>query len=438
MRNIYFEIEKKIGYKTNYDVIKKKIDDSKYIYYLSSLVDSYLINELLKGFMINKNVYLNGSIIKSDNINEIVNQILSGCVLLIDNGLCYIIETRSYPTRSISESESEKSLKGSHDSFNESIIINTGLIRRRIKDENFKCELFQVGKNNKTDISINYISSLANKNILYKIKRKIKEINIDSLMLADKALTELLFKQKFSIFPKVRYTERSDIASIHIQKGYIVLLIDTSSVAVIIPTSFFELNEQLEEYQLPPVISTFNRLFRFFCLIIAMFIVPLWFIQCLESNEVNNTFFIVKNIEKNKLFIQIISVEIFLNIIRLASYNSTSMLSTSMSLLATIILSSLAIEIGLVLPEVVFYCALSSICCFSISNYETSRAISFCSLIFVLSIGLFGKIGFILANTIMFINLVNINTFDTYYLYPFIPFNFKELIKKIIKFPNKK
>ena len=308
MSKYQYVIEKKINFEVNYDVVKRSITSNTVIYYLSSLVDSYIVNDLIKGFMIKRNTYLNGSVIKETNLDNIVTSIFSGCLLLIDNDSYYIIETRNYPTRSISESESEKSLKGSHDSFNESILTNTGLIRRRIKDEKFKCELFTVGNNSKTDVSINYIDGKVDKRLLIKIKRKLKTINVDSLDLADKSLAELMFNQKFQIFPKVRFSERPDVASIHILKGYIVILVDTSSSAIIVPTTFFELNEQLNEYQLPPIISTFDRLFRLFCILIAMYLLPLWFILCIDGTFTSSTFLIIDNVNKNALFIQIISV----------------------------------------------------------------------------------------------------------------------------------
>lgn len=432
-KQIELYLEKRLNYQINYDVVKRQISFKKTLYYLSSLVDLNQVNELIKGFILDKDIILNGSIIKEDDYEKAICEVLAGCVLLLDNETMYIIETRSYPTRAISESESEKSLKSSHDSFTESIIVNTALIRRRIKNDSFKCELFSLGKNSKTDVSLNYLEGKVNESLIKKVKRKLKDIDLNSLVLADKALGELLFNQKYQIFPKVRYSERPDIASIHILKGYLVILVDNSSSCIIVPTTFFELNEQLEEYQLPPLISTFNRIFRFLCLLIGLYLLPLWFILCIDKYSPNKSFLIIENLNNTELFAQILSVQIFLSAIRLASFNSTSMLSTSMSLFATIILSDLSVKTGLLDAKVVFYGALSSICCYSISNYEMSRAISFYNTILILAVGFFGKIGFIIFSTIMFINMVSIKTFDVNYLYPFIPFDFKELFIRIFK-----
>ena len=169
MSKYQYLIERKINYQINYDVVKRNIDSNTAIYYLSSLVDSYIVNDLIKGFMIKRNTYLNGSVIKENNIDNMVTAIFSGCLLLVDDDSYYIVETRNYPTRGINESETEKSLKGSHESFNESIITNTGLLRRRIKDTKYKCELFVVGNESKTDISINYLEGKVDKKILIKI-----------------------------------------------------------------------------------------------------------------------------------------------------------------------------------------------------------------------------------------------------------------------------
>ena len=168
-----------------------------------------------------------------------------------------------------------------------------------------------------------------------------------------------------------------------------------------------------------------------------MYLLPLWFILCIDGTFNSSTFLIIENVNKNNLFIQIITVSIFLSIIRLASLNISNMLSTSMSLVASIILSSLAIETGLIYPEVIFYCALTTLSYYSISNYETSKAISLSNLLLILSIGFFGKIGFVITSTLLFINLVTLNSYNVYYLYPFIPFDFKKFVSRIIKKPLK-
>ena len=133
-----------------------------------------------------------------------------------------------------------------------------------------------------------------------------------------------------------------------------------------------------------------------------------------------------EQVSRNELFIQILIVQLFLSFIRLASFNTPGLLSTSMSLAATIILSEVAATIGLVRGEVVFYCALSSLSVYGIPSFEVSRAVTLWNF-------LFNKIGFIVASFVLFITLISINNFGSAYLYPFLPFNFKDFLKTIVR-----
>lgn len=431
------EIERRLQYQINFDVVKRKITKNTTLYFLSSLIDNEQVNDLLRGIQNKKQFFIAGNVRYEDNMDTIIDEILTGSLLIIEKGISYIIEAKKYPERSANEPESEKSIQGSHDGFTESINTNTALLRRRIKDENYCCEQLIVGKDTKTIVTINYLKNKASNRLIEQIKERLKRIKIDSLIIGDKALTELIFNQKYHIFPVVRYSERPDIASIHVVKGYVVLLVDTSSSCIIVPTTFFEINDQLQEYQTSPLIATFNRIFRLFCVIVGLYVLPVWYVLCLQKNQLNNQILIIDDITPSRLFAEILTVIIFLNAIRLASSNTPTILSTSMSLVATIIFSSVSIEVGLIHGEVLFYGALTSLCTYSLSNYEINRAIRLCNFIMVLAVGFFGKIGLILAMTIINISLIHIKNFDVYYLYPFIPFDIKRLLPTVLKFSAK-
>ena len=427
----------RLGYKINFDVVRKQVlyqGQPIVFYFLSSLVNQNAINEILENIH-KKNLIVNGSVDFEEDINIVESQINAGMLAILNYpGHKYlVVDTRSYPDRSVGEPESEKSVKGSHDGFTEHMLTNTALIRRRIKSRGFRAELMQIGELSKTYVNIYYIENRVNKRLYNEVKKKLKNIDIDSLTMTDRALAEILFKQTFNVFPVVRFTERPDIASIHILKGYLVIMIDTSPGAIIVPTTFFELCQQPMEYHFSPIISSFGRLLRYFSIFIAIFLVPLWFLAASDPN-INCPFLILnETIGRGELFIQILIVELFMSFIRLASFNTPGLLSTSMSLAATIILSEVAASIGLVNGEVVFYCALSSLAAFGIPSFEVSRAVTLWNFILVLSIGIFNKIGFIIMSFILFLTLVSIRNFGSAYLYPFLPFSFQDLCKTIFR-----
>lgn len=427
----------RLGYTINFDVVRKQINihhKKIVLYYLSSLVDNELVNDVIKSIY-EEDYVCNGSIDNADDIHLVESQVNAGmmAVLFCEDSKYKIVEVRNYPTRGTTEPESEKSLKGSHDGFTEHMLINTALIRRRIKTRDFRCELLTIGEISKTYVNLYYIENRVNKQVYKEVKGILANLQIDSLVMADRALAELLFRQKLNVFPVVRFTERPDIAAIHILQGYLVIMVDNSPSSIIVPTTFFELNQQPMEYHFSPLISSATRLLRHFCILIALFLVPVWFLVALNP-DVSLPFLVFKGeVSRNQLFLQVLTVQLFLSLIRLAGMNTPGILATSMSLTATIILSEVATEIGIISGEVVFYCALSSIANFGIPSFEVNRALTLWNFILILAIGFFYKIGFVLALFFLFLSFIKINNFHTAYLYPFLPFNLKDFCLSFVR-----
>ena len=272
----------RLGYGVNFDVVRKQVqykDNQLVFYFLSSLVSQDSLNKILEN-LYQDNLICNGSVDFEDDINKVETQINAGMLTILNypSHKYIVVDIRQYPNRSFNEPESEKSIKGSHDGFTEHMLTNTALIRRRIKSRNFRCELMQIGEYSKTYLNLYYLENRVNKKIYKQIISKINSLDIDSITMTDKALSELLFNQKFNVFPVVRFTERPDVAAVHILKGYLVIMVDTSPGAIIVPTTFFELCQQPMEYHFSPIISSFGRLLRYFSILIALFLVPIWFL----------------------------------------------------------------------------------------------------------------------------------------------------------------
>ena len=210
----------KLRINTNFDIVRGIIKNRFIVYYLSSLVDTSLIQLIYQ--LTNQTGY-EGNIQKVNNLKEIETSILSGLLFVLpinDDEDYYLIETREYPTRGISEPETEQTIRGSKDGFCESIITNVGLIRRRIRDSNLVLEKYQLGKTSKSDVIICYLDNKVNKKYLNNLKNKLvnKVDLLDSVVMSDRAIEEVVFEQKFKLYPLVKYSERPDITSINILK----------------------------------------------------------------------------------------------------------------------------------------------------------------------------------------------------------------------------
>lgn len=426
---------------SSFDVIRREVgkEVKVILYFLSSLADGERVNELNVSLMLsNSKFYIeeqisSGSIEIQQDLYKAFLAISSGMSVLLVDDKIYVVETRNYPSRGINEPDTEKTIRGSKDGFNENIIINIGLIRRRIRSESFKCEIFKVGDNSNTDVVVTYLENKVNKKTLNEVINKIKNTKIDGLVMSDRALEEKIFKQNFNPFPLVRYSERPDIVAAHLLKGHIAIVVDTSSSVIITPTTIFEHTKHIEEYRQVPCVGTFIRLLRYFAILISVFLVPLWMLTLNNDSFTSNIFVKLSNESPIPVLAQIIIVELVIELLRIATIHTPNHLSSAMGLIATLILGQMAVDIGLFQSEILLYCSISSIGGFATPSYELSLANKIVKLLLIVIVGLFGSIGFLIGFTVLILLLGSINIYGMPYLYPLLPFNYKEFLKVIFR-----
>lgn len=443
--NYYNEIDKKLANLLNFgksfDVIRREVgkDVKVVLYFLSSLADSERVNELNVSLMLSDSKkYLSeqissGAVEEQNDVYKAFLAVSCGMSVLLCDEKIYVVETRNYPTRGIGEPDTEKTIRGSKDGFNENIIINVGLLRRRIRSEHFKCEIMKVGDNSHTDVVVSYLDNKVNKKSLREIIEKIKATKIDGLVMSDRALEEKIFKQNFNPFPLVRYSERPDIVAAHLLKGHIAIMVDTSSSVIITPTTLFEHAKHVEEYRQVPSVGTFIRILRYFAILISVFLVPLWMITLNNDSFTSNIFVKLSSESPIPVLVQIIIVELVIELLRIATIHTPNHLSSAMGLIATLILGQMAVEIGLFQSEILLYCSISSIGGFATPSYELSLANKMVKLLLIIAVGLFGSSGFIFGFTFLVVLLGAIKTYGMPYLYPLLPFDYKEFYKVIFR-----
>ena len=98
-----------------------------------------------------------------DQWDQITYFIMSGVFALFIDGYdrCLLIDSRTYPARSVGEPEKDKVLRGSKDGFVETIVFNTALIRRRIRSPQLHMEMLHAGNSSQTDIVLCYMNYIS-------------------------------------------------------------------------------------------------------------------------------------------------------------------------------------------------------------------------------------------------------------------------------------
>ena len=150
------------------------------------------------------------------DFDQVLKNVLSGVTCLFIDGYeaCIAIDCRTYPARSVEEPDKDKSLRGSRDGFVETIVFNTALLRRRIRDPHLTMQMLEVGESSRTDVAICYMSDRVDQKLLQTVSERIKNIQTNDLRMNQQTLAECMFKRKwYNPFPKFKFTERPDTAA---------------------------------------------------------------------------------------------------------------------------------------------------------------------------------------------------------------------------------
>lgn len=378
----------------------------------------------------------------SAELKKVCTYVLSGISALIVEGFTEVIllDTRTYPQRSTSEPDNDKVLRGSRDGFVETLINNTALIRRRIRDTNLTVKAYSVGTQSHTDIAVIYMENKVDKKLLANLDKRLKAIDVPSLTMNQQSLVEALYKNLwYNPFPKVKHTERPDTTASAILDGNIVILVDNAPSALLLPTSIFDVLEEADDYYFPPVTGTYLKLARYFITIVTVLITPLWLLALQNPDYCPEFFrFVLLDEPQNiPVFWQLILMEVGIDGLRLAALNTPNSLTTPLSIIGAIALSEFAVESGWVSMEAILYMALVTVANFTQPNFELGYSFKFCRVLLLVLTYIFNVWGFIIAFIINLVLLCTNRTLSSKsYLYPLVPFNGKEFLRKILRIRN--
>lgn len=375
----------------------------------------------------------------SKDIETIARVVYSGAMLIIVDGFDtgFLVKTRSYPKRSVSEPDNDKVLSGAHDGFVESLLINTALVRRRIRDRELIMEIQQAGTRSKTDIAICYLDNKADKKTVADLRKRIQEIDVNTMNMSQESLIECLVrKQKWNPFPKVRYTERPDAASASIAEGSIVVFVDNSPSAMIIPTGFFDFLQDTNDYYFPPCIGTYLRFVRGIIFGLALLLAPVWYLLIKNPSFIPEwlSFIQIKEYYSMPIIAQLLIIEIVIDALKLASLNTPNSLSNSFSVIGALVLGDLAVSAELFSSEVVLFMAFVAIANFAQPSFELGYAFKLSRIFIVVMTAVFNLWGFIAGLVIVMLVIAFTKTVTGRgYLYPLIPFNGKAISRLLIR-----
>ncbi|WP_307255948.1 spore germination protein [Oikeobacillus pervagus] len=375
----------------------------------------------------------------TDDLEQAVDKVLSGPTVLVVEGLdeVIIIDARTYPVRGPEEPDTERVVRGPRDGYVETIVFNTALTRRRIRDRSLRMEYMQIGRRSKTDVVVCYLEDIADPNLVKEIKNSLSKIDTDGLPMGEKTVEEFISGRHWNPYPLVRYTERPDTAASHIYEGHVCVIVDGSPSVMITPTTFWHHLQHVEEYRNKPFIGAYLRFVRFVAVWASIFLLPLWYLFASRPDLLPEKIKYIGPTETGDipLIIQFLLIEVGLDMLRMAAIHTPTSLGTALGLVAALMIGQVAVEVGLFVNEVVLYLAVAAIGTFATPSYEMGLANRFVRIALLIITSIFGLYGFVIVTFGWMILLIRMKSFSTPYMWPFIPFNARAFRDVLIRSP---
>lgn len=371
----------------------------------------------------------------TDSTDTAVQMVLSGAAVMVGSPFgrgVVVIDARTYPARDTAEPEGDKVMRGARDGFVETLIFNTALIRRRVRDPAMTVSYLSVGASSRTDVAVCYMDGVADPDLVERVKTKLAAVKTDALAMGHESLAEVLIRKRwYNPFPKIRYTERPDTAAAQLMEGSVLVICDTSPQVMILPTSIFDFMQETNDFYFPPLTGTYIRIVRHVVFWLTLFLTPTWYLLIMHPEFLPDwlSFIIPTETGRIPILAQLLLVEFMIDGLRMASLNTPSMLSNSLSVVGGLILGDFAVEIGWLIPEVILYMAFVAIANFTQRSYELGYAFKFMRMGLLILTAIGGYWGFgigVVGIVVLLFTNVTV-TGKRHYLYPLIPFDGKAL-----------
>lgn len=353
-----------------------------------------------------KNVLSIHQVVRMDNYQEIVPQVLSGLTVVFIDGCdeCLVMESRGFEKRDISVPSTETVVNGAQEGFTENLRTNITLIRRIVKNEALVTEFKIISKTNNIIAALLYMEDITNKKIVDEIKRRVDSLNIDYIS-GSGMLEQLIEDKSLMLFPQVISTERPDRVASFLMDGKVALVCEGTPFALAMPITFFDLFHTSEDSNLRWQYGTFLRIVRLIGTLLALLLPGLWTALILFHQEMIPTSLLASIVISRTpvpfpFIVEFLLMEFSFELIREGGIRVPGITGNTLGIIGALILGQSAVSAGLVSPSLIIIVAVTGLGSFTIPNYSLAlsvRIARFLLIGFGAFAGLYGvSVGFVI------------------------------------------
>lgn len=423
-------------FKDTPDLVKRKIKYSfsfVYIYYIETICSSEQVNNFILKNLTNPSSHrrfkdiLAGPNFKEINLNKLEFYLYNGFTVLVYRNKIYAIETKASLDRSVTSPLVEQDLYGAKDALLENYQKNIGLIKRRLKSSHLKTKEYKLGRFTQTSTGVLYIDNITDMSLVKRIDALLNKIDTDSVIDVGE-LKQFLTMDKGNIFPPTKLTERPDVIVKALLDGKLVIVMDTSPFAIILPAVLADFINPISDKYLYQRNANNLKILRMICFFLTIF-TPAFYIAIISYNQETIPASLLTNfITQNEGIPFPATIETFFMIficemLRESDIRFPSNFSSSISILGALILGDAAVSANIVSPIMIIITSLTFISSMIFSNVELSGAIRIWRFIAMIIASFYGLYGVALAFIFFIVSLSSYSSFGLPYTFPVVPFS---------------
>ncbi|QGH33353.1 spore germination protein [Gracilibacillus salitolerans] len=376
------------------------------------------------------NIIKASSVDKTSNLDHIIEKILRGQTAIFIDGFdsALLISTESYQSRAVEEPETESTVRGSREGFNEVISTNTSLLRRKINNPHLIFEEFIIGGNTKTTVRIGYIDGIAKQEIVEEVRNRLESIETD-VVLETGYLEQYIEDHPKSIFQTIGNSEKPDKVAAKLLEGRVSILCDGTPFVLTVPYLFIESMQVPEDYYSKPYFTTLIRLIRLIALFLtvatpAVFVAAATFHHEMVPALLLTTMAAAEERVPFPIMLEALIMTVIFELLREAGVRMPRPIGSAVSIVGALVIGEAAVQAGLVGAPMVIVVALTAITGFVVT--AINNTVILIRFFLILLSGSFGFYGLLMGTLFVVAHACSLRSFGTPYLTPFAPVELKE------------
>ena len=366
------------------------------------------------------------SVDKVTDFSDVYSAINMGnCMLFVDSlDTAFNLDVKGFKQRSIDSPSNEVVVRGSQEAFVENIRTNTSMIRRLVNNENLVMETLTVGQITKTQVSIGYIKSLANEDLVADVRYRINNLSVDYLISSGQ-LEQLIQDSPESLFPQMVATERPDKVSNFLLEGRVVIVVNGSPYVLVAPGVFVDFITSPEDLNLKYQFSNLEKIIRLLAIFLSLLLPGIYiavtnYHQELIPTELLFTIAAARESVPFPTFVEILLMEVSFELIREAGLRVPTPLGSTIGIVGALILGEAAVSASLVSPVLIIIIAITGICSFSIPDFSLNFTFRIYRFVYIILGYMAGFLGISFGIFIQLAIMCKLKSFGSPYINPYI------------------